>query len=90
MTDPFANKGFIGLSGTSPIDLSDTPIGGFTPIGGDLEIDSITHPSAVNGTGYTGDASFIADKTFKEGVFYPLPAISLTLSSGQAIGWLQD
>lgn len=89
MHDPFSNAGHVEINGTDPIDLSALPIGGFTPMDGNLTLTAITFPSSVNGRAYTGDATFLATCTFLEGVFYPIPAIAITPASGKAIGWLQ-
>lgn len=86
MNDPFANKGFIILSGTDVIDLSTTPIYGFTPLA-DMVIAAITFPPSLNGVeSYTGDQDIVG-VTLTKGVFYPIPATSIDLTSGSAIGW---
>ncbi len=87
MNDPFANSGFLVLTGTDPIDLCRDPIQGFTPVGGPAVIFDITLPAQRAGTGYRGDASHLAGLSLAEGVFYPVPATAITLTSGTLIGW---
>ena len=85
MTDPFANAGF-AILGTDGVEK---PIGGITPINGDCVIAAITFPSAIGGRQYLGDEDIVG-VTLIEGVFYPIQATSITLTSGEAIGWLQS
>ena len=86
MNDPFANNGFKILSGTDAIDLSARPIGGFTPLA-DMVLDAITFPATTNMTSaYPGDSALVG-VTLTKGVFYPIPATSIELASGSAIGW---
>jgi hypothetical protein len=97
MNDPFANSGFLILSGSTPFDLSNdpvdlsvppkTPIQGFTPVGGSAVLTAITFPTQRGGTQYRGDAASLVGLTLMEGVFYPIPAVGLTLASGTLIGW---
>ena len=96
MNDPFSNSGFLILAGTAPIDLGNDPIQGFTPIGGAAVLAAIAFPPQRGGTKYRGDASGsvgppllagIVGQSLLEGVFYPIPAVGLTLTSGKLIGW---
>ena len=87
MNDPFSNSGFLILTGTDPIDLANDPIQGFTPVGGTAVVAAIAFPAQRGGTKYRGDASGSVGQTLLEGVFYPIPAIGLTLTSGKLIGW---
>ena len=85
MNDSFSNSGFMILSGAN--DLSADPIQGFTPIGGAAVLAAITFPATRGGTAYRGDAANLATLSLLEGVFYPIPATALTLTSGKLIGW---
>lgn len=88
MNDPFASKGYKILSGVGAIDLTTTPIGGFTPLA-DMVIAAITHPASADGLHtYVGDSANLVGVTLTKGVFYPIPATAITLTSGSAIGWL--
>jgi len=86
MNDPFANAGFKMLTGTGAIDLTNDPVYGFTPSGGDAVLAAITFPSQRGGQAYRGDSTIVGE-TLLNGVFYPIPSVGLTLASGKLIGW---
>ena len=86
MNDPFASKGFKMLTGTSAINF-DPPIEGFT-VTSDMVIAALTPVASKDGVqGYTYDSAIIG-KTLPPG-FYPISATSITLTSGEGIGWLK-
>jgi len=87
MSDPFASKGYVVLQGSSPIDLGTTPVFGFTTLE-ETVLSSVTHPPSMHGCAYSGDAADLAGRTLPAGLFYPIPATAITLTSGSAIGWL--
>ena len=86
MNDPFANRGFKVLSGTGPIDLSSSPLQGFTPSGGNAVLAAIEFPISRGGTVYQGDTSIVGE-TLLQGQLYPIPMTGCTLASGKLIGW---
>lgn len=90
MTDPFSQKGYVILSGTSANALTGTPIFGFTPMG-DMTLTAITHPTSDGLHAYTSDATALiaAGFTFKDGVYYPIKATAIQLASGSALGWVE-
>jgi len=49
---------------------------------------TMTFPSKRSGAGYVSDAAGLLGKTFREGLYYPLPLIGCTLTSGEFIGWV--
>ena len=87
MNDPHANAGHVPLTGTDEIEAE---LQGFTPVNGDFTIADITLPTVRGARGYRGDAAFLATITFKEGVYYPIPCVSITPATGSAIGWLDN
>lgn len=88
MNDSHANAGFVKCSGTAPLDLSATPVQGFTPLNGDVVFSAMQFPARRAASGYNGDTEALLGDTFLEGVYYPIPLIGCTLASGEFIGWL--
>lgn len=82
----FADSGFVRIADTG---AHDADCYGFTPMNGDATITSITYPTMRAGREYVGDTGVNAD-TFKEGVFYPIPFVSITLASGVIYGWREE
>lgn len=87
MNDGHANRGFRKCSGTAPVDLSESPLQGFTPINGDVVFSSMTFPEWRGSVEYVGNPADLVGDVFLEGVYYPIPLIGCTLASGAFIGW---
>ena len=87
MNDPFANKGYLTLTGTGAHNLAATPIYGFTTLE-DTVIAAITSPPSVGGQSYNAADAELVGLTLPAGLFWPIHATAITLTSGSAIGWI--